>query len=316
MAPPFLQYPCAPGAAVPLDDFVFFAERDSKNATGGNSSPSLDRLGSIEAHYASTLESAQSEPPHPTLDAAESEASPEGLATPAHPAPKGSKRKRDSINTASSSGSTTPGISHSHGLTPAEKRREQKLQNDSLAIVLSPQVVQCKRCESMIKLSVKSAYDALHWVKHRERCLKRSDAVVRNIKEDAGKQRQKPSWPSEVQIRTAPKRRRVESSVTPSLADDESNDSDDRASEHTLKEEEPAPAPVAVYVRALDPEFEEYLVRSHRRPTQDFLPLEDWKTWSWAQLKRPVWGTVVRAERGEDSEDSSTTGILKGDEQD
>ena len=39
----------------------------------------------------------------------------------------------------------------------------------------------CKRCGTRIKLSPKSSYDPFHWVKHRERCLRRSIDAVKEI---------------------------------------------------------------------------------------------------------------------------------------
>lgn len=65
----------------------------------------------------------------------------------------------------------------------AEKQRERKLRDDPLVVVESPQLVICKRCGASIKLSLKSAYDPFHWHRHRERCLKRPDAVVRGLKD-------------------------------------------------------------------------------------------------------------------------------------
>lgn len=41
----------------------------------------------------------------------------------------------------------------------------------------------CNRCGASIKLSLKSAYDPFHWHRHRERCLKRLDAVVQGMKD-------------------------------------------------------------------------------------------------------------------------------------
>lgn len=42
-----------------------------------------------------------------------------------------------------------------------------------MAEVLGPLFVTCKRCGNRIKLSPKSLYDPFHWLKHRERCLKK-----------------------------------------------------------------------------------------------------------------------------------------------
>lgn len=52
-----------------------------------------------------------------------------------------------------------------------------------MALVHSPQLVQCHRCGSKIKLSLKSFWDPFHWIKHKERCLKKPESVVREMKE-------------------------------------------------------------------------------------------------------------------------------------
>lgn len=54
-----------------------------------------------------------------------------------------------------------------------------------MAIVQNPQMVQCQRCGGKIKLSTKSSYDPFHWQKHRERCLRRSDVLVKELKENS-----------------------------------------------------------------------------------------------------------------------------------
>lgn len=65
--------------------------------------------------------------------------------------------------------------------TAAEKQREKRLRDDPLADLLGPLFVGCKRCGTRIKLSPKSSYDPFHWVKHRERCLRRSLEAVKEI---------------------------------------------------------------------------------------------------------------------------------------
>ena len=57
--------------------------------------------------------------------------------------------------------------------TPAELVREKKLRDDPMAEVHGPLFVTCKRCGNRIKLSPKSSYDPFHWMKHRERCLRK-----------------------------------------------------------------------------------------------------------------------------------------------
>lgn len=65
--------------------------------------------------------------------------------------------------------------------TAAEKQREKRLLDDPLADLHGPLFVICKRCGTRIKLSPKSCYDPFHWVKHRERCLRRSVQAVQEV---------------------------------------------------------------------------------------------------------------------------------------
>lgn len=58
------------------------------------------------------------------------------------------------------------------------------------------------------------------------------------------------------------------------------------------EESSPPPAtPSTTPTRETDMVFEEYLLRSRRRLTREFSPLtvDSWQTWSWSQLKEPVW---------------------------
>ena len=68
--------------------------------------------------------------------------------------------------------------------TAAEKQREKRLLDDPLADLHGPLFVSCKRCGTRIKLSPKSYYDPFHWVKHRERCLRRSVQEILRVRED------------------------------------------------------------------------------------------------------------------------------------
>jgi hypothetical protein len=77
--------------------------------------------------------------------------------------------------------------------TAAEKRREKRLRDDPLADLLGPLFVGCKRCGTRIKLSPKSCYDPFHWVKHRERCLRRSIEAVKEILRGKEDQARSPS---------------------------------------------------------------------------------------------------------------------------
>lgn len=68
----------------------------------------------------------------------------------------------------------------------SQRRRERILRDDPLATILTPQMVLCNRCNAKIKLSVKSAFDDFHWTRHRDRCLKRSDATAAELRESNG----------------------------------------------------------------------------------------------------------------------------------
>ncbi|KAJ6581633.1 hypothetical protein B0H19DRAFT_1251817 [Mycena capillaripes] len=77
--------------------------------------------------------------------------------------------------------SVTPAVSHGESSPPAaapskKKMREMKLREDKLADVQSPTLVHCLNCGSTIKLSHKSEYDASHWLRHRTRCVKKTQA--------------------------------------------------------------------------------------------------------------------------------------------
>jgi hypothetical protein len=76
--------------------------------------------------------------------------------------------------------------------TAAEKQREKRLRDDPLADLLGPLFVSCKRCGTRIKLSPKSSYDPFHWVKHRERCLRRSIEAIKEILREKGEQAKSP----------------------------------------------------------------------------------------------------------------------------
>jgi len=51
-----------------------------------------------------------------------------------------------------------------------------------MADVIGPLFVTCKRCGNRIKLSPKSLYDPFHWLKHRERCLRKPVGGIRATK--------------------------------------------------------------------------------------------------------------------------------------
>ncbi|KAI0940954.1 hypothetical protein AcV7_003187 [Taiwanofungus camphoratus] len=200
--------------------------------------------------------------------------------------PRTSRKKSQKASLSNSPRSVGSGLSRA---TPAERLRERKLRDDPMAIVQNPQMVQCQRCGGKIKLSTKSSYDPFHWQKHRERCLRRSDVLVKELKENSDQS----SYPTEVKIYTSSKRRMTDS-LTPPLTPD--ND-DDRSSEGPVKEESPSlhlddsPTGTYVSIRQPDAAFEEYLVRSRRRSTRELIPqtLESWQSWTWSQLKAPVY---------------------------
>lgn len=78
--------------------------------------------------------------------------------------------------------------------TPAEKARENKLRADALCEIANPQLVRCRRCHSWIKLSAKSAFDPAHWNKHRERCVRRPESVVQELRETNDQVRLRCTW--------------------------------------------------------------------------------------------------------------------------
>jgi hypothetical protein len=66
--------------------------------------------------------------------------------------------------------------------TIGEIAREKRLRDDPMADVIGPLFVTCKRCGNRIKLSPKSLYDPFHWLKHRERCLRKPVGGIRATK--------------------------------------------------------------------------------------------------------------------------------------
>jgi len=189
--------------------------------------------------------------------------------------------------------------------TAAEKAREKRLRDDPLAEVLGPLFVCCKRCGSRIKLSPKSTYDPFHWLKHRERCLKKPANVVKQKKREA-----------EGLVYTLPTKGTSDpsgkagiSSITPPLTTD---DDDEVGGHDRVKEESPSPrldetkSPPTIVsaVRQPDLVFEDYLFRSRRKMTRDLSPLshENWTAWNWSQLRAPVW-VVASYPDGADDDD-------------
>lgn len=173
--------------------------------------------------------------------------------------------------------------------TPAQKKRERKLRDDPMAEVLGPTAVVCKRCWSTIKLSPKSTYDPFHWNKHKERCLKRPEALVEQKKQEAKEKSRFPKLQTSSRSVSVSKASSPKECTPPPLTPDSD---EDRSSFDHLKEESPAPdLSPSLHIREPDPEVEDYLSRSHRKIIRELPPLspEDWKNWSWSHLKRPVW---------------------------
>lgn len=185
-------------------------------------------------------------------------------------------------------------------------------------IVHGPQLVQCRRCATFIKLSLKSHYDPAHWHKHRERCLKRPDSVVSELRKENEQvseplcywpetsltylTQRTPGVPSETAVGRS-SRRRTATSLTPPLTPDGDGDrssasllideppSTQREQSPLLRMEEAATSSAADAAPAPDPLFEEYLSRSQRRSMHDVSPQfpTSWQEWKWSQLRAPIW---------------------------
>ncbi|KAI0349550.1 hypothetical protein OH77DRAFT_1579943 [Trametes cingulata] len=81
-----------------------------------------------------------------------------------------------------------------------ERRRYEKLKADPLCHV-SPtcgQSVQCDRCGSVIKLSLKNNFDGQHWFKHRKLCVRRRDDVAAAMRAESSLARRKTSCTPEL----------------------------------------------------------------------------------------------------------------------
>jgi len=186
--------------------------------------------------------------------------------------------------------------------TVAEMAREKKLRDDPMAEVHGPLFVTCKRCGSRIKLSPKSSYDPFHWMKHRERCLRKPVGVARAARRT----------PKE--IYTSPAKKSPASSsntdgdnaTPPPLTPD-----DDRPStSDAFRERSPSPniddldLSSKTVVRELDSAFVDYLQRSQRPLPKTFPVVERWQTWNWSELRPPTWATDTNCTlAAEDQED-------------
>ncbi|CCM02534.1 uncharacterized protein FIBRA_04636 [Fibroporia radiculosa] len=206
-------------------------------------------------------------------------------------------------------------MSEPREFTPAEKAREAKLRQDPIVVIHSPQLVQCSRCERMIKLSTKMAWDPAHWQKHRSRCVKRSEKEVLELKET---NLAVLTCTSDVKLaRTPPRRRRTASPRTPPsplspLTPPPSSDrglasNGDIPSPLSSCEDLPSAVP-SVLLRDPGPTFEEYLLRTRRRLPRDLPPslLDSWRAWTWAKLKPPFLVNHQSSDMSDDSDDDYT----------
>lgn len=191
--------------------------------------------------------------------------------------------------------------------TTAELAREKKLRDDPMAEVHGPLFVTCKRCTSRIKLSPKSSYDPFHWMKHRERCLRKSvgaaRATRRTPKDIVSRRRLMPP----VGGPTNSVRHKYTSPAKKSPASS-SNTDGDNATPPPLTPDDDRPVASDVFrgrslspniddldlstkpvVREPDSAFLDYLHRS-QRPLPKHVPLvERWQTWNWSELRPPTW---------------------------
>ncbi|KAK7685666.1 hypothetical protein QCA50_011010 [Cerrena zonata] len=105
------------------------------------------------------------------------------------------------------------------------KLRERKLLEDDMCKIINPKRVQCRRCGIEIQLSKKSDFDACHWNKHRERCLKKKPDNGAHNKRPRERKRML-TWPTEVRIISGARAASL-ASTTPSLSPDIDVDIDD-----------------------------------------------------------------------------------------
>ncbi|KAH8091652.1 hypothetical protein BXZ70DRAFT_473868 [Cristinia sonorae] len=135
-----------------------------------------------------------------------------------------------------------------------------------MALVHNAQLVQCRRCGSKIKLSLKSFWDPFHWIKHKERCLKKPNAVVQEMRDASDLPQQpesepdlpqlpptppqpaapKPSWPTEVKVYSSSNKRLAPSpSLTPPLIPDEEDEEEYQSTARPSRSPEVFPKPVS-----------------------------------------------------------------------
>ncbi|OAX39618.1 hypothetical protein K503DRAFT_865287 [Rhizopogon vinicolor AM-OR11-026] len=153
--------------------------------------------------------------------------------------------------------------------TIGEIAREKRLRDDPMAEVNGPLFVTCKRCGNRIKLSPKSLYDPFHWLKHRERCLKKPAGGVR-----ATKRLSREIDTVEKDSPTSSSNTDTDNLTPPPLTPND----DRRGSPVVFKEGSPSPGP------------EEAIVDSPAKITD--LAIVDqgpWQSWSWSDLRPPAW---------------------------
>lgn len=180
--------------------------------------------------------------------------------------------------------------------TVGEVAREKRLRDDPMAEVLGPLFVTCKRCGNRIKLSPKSLYDPFHWLKHRERCLKKpiggARAASRSSKETITVEKNSPASSSNTDADNL--------TPPPPLTPND----DRRGVPVVFKESSSSPAP------------EEMVVDTSTKVVD--LPLVDhghWQSWSWSDLRPPAWlidTNPLHEDDGDDDEPPRVTIIELG----
>ncbi|KAG0709417.1 hypothetical protein DFH29DRAFT_229522 [Suillus ampliporus] len=139
-----------------------------------------------------------------------------------------------------------------------------------MAEVLGPLFVTCKRCGNRIKLSPKSLYDPFHWLKHRERCLKKPVGAARPISRTSR------------EIITVEKDSPNSSSNT---------DADNLTPPPPLTPKDDRRGTPAVFKEgSSSPDPEEVIVGTPTKVADS--PLVDhgnWQSWSWSDLRPPAW---------------------------
>ncbi|KAG2051027.1 hypothetical protein BDR06DRAFT_610138 [Suillus hirtellus] len=180
--------------------------------------------------------------------------------------------------------------------TVGEIAREKRLRDDPMAEVLGPLFVTCKRCGNRIKLSPKSLYDPFHWLKHRERCLKKplggARATSRPLRETIIVDKASPASSSNTDADNL--------TPPPPLTPND----DQRGTPAIFKETSSSPDP------------EEVVVDTSTKVVD--LPLVDlgpWQSWSWSDLRLPTWLVNTNSmleDDGDDDEPPRVTIIERG----